>query len=274
MTTDWDWSLEPIQLIPVVAGATAYALRARTLRQRGRPVPRRRQAWFWSGVVVLALALTSPLDTVGEQRLFWVHMAQHLLLGDIGPLLVVLGLTGPLLRPLLAAPLIGRLRVLAHPLVALPLWAIDLCFWHLTGPYQAALRHDPVHALEHTLFFVTGAFMWAAVIEPLPGPAWFGNGWKAVYTLAVRTLGAILANVFIWAGHRFYPWYPSGVHDQRLGGLIMFTEGSIVTLVVFGFLFVRWTREAELRQRLIDEGYDPGAAARAARYRRSALAQR
>src|SRR5439155_23858994 len=144
--------LGPVRLIPVVAGATAYALRARTLRRRGRPVPRRRQAWFWSGVVVLALALTSPLDTVGEQRLFWVHMAQHLLLGDIGPLLVVLGLTGPLLRPLLAAPLIGRLRVLAHPLVALPLWAIDLCFWHLTGPYQAALRHDPVHALEHTLF--------------------------------------------------------------------------------------------------------------------------
>ncbi|HEY7632229.1 MAG TPA: cytochrome c oxidase assembly protein [Thermoleophilaceae bacterium] len=278
----WPWSLDPIQLAPLALVALLYARRVATLARRGRPVPARRQAWFYAGVAVVALALVSPVDAVGEERLFWVHMVQHLMLGDVGALLIVLGLSGPLLRPLLAFGPLRALRALAHPLVALPLWIACFYAWHLPALYQAALRHDGIHALEHLLFFATGALMWAAVVEPLPGPAWFGSGPKAAYTLVIRTAGAILANVFIWSSHAFYPVYAAGerisgispVTDQRIGGLIMFTEGGIVTLVAFGVLFLRWTREAELRQSLLDEGYDSVAAARAARYGRSALAQR
>jgi putative membrane protein len=172
--------------------------------------------------------------------------------------------------------------VLAHPAVALPLWALNLYLWHLPVLYEAALRHDVVHALEHALFFTTGALMWAAVVEPLPGPAWFGSGWKSVYVLVVRTLQGILANVFIWSGHAFYDFYAAGERrsgispetDQTIGGAIMFVEGAIVTLAVFAWLFLRWTREAELAQRLVDSGHDPGQSARAARYGRSALARR
>jgi cytochrome c oxidase assembly factor CtaG len=201
-------------------------------------------------------------------------MAQHLLLGDIAPLLVVLGLTGPLLRPVLAIPGLRGLRALGYPLVALALWVVDLYAWHLPVLYQAALRHAGVHAAEHICFFLAGALMWAAVIEPLPGPAWFGNGWKALYTLAVRVAGAVLANVFIWANHPFYSYYahgPSPLSDQRTAGAIMFLEGSVVTLLAFAWLFLGFTRETEIRQRLTERGeLDPAAAARAARYGRSA----
>lgn len=277
------------QLVPVVAGATAYALRTRTLRRRAAAEPHRgagvpsaaRQAAFWTGIAVLAVALSSPIDRIGERHLFWVHMVQHLLLGDVAPLLIVIGLTGAILRPLLRAPVIGRMRVLAFPAAALVLWAVNLYAWHLPGPYQAALRNDWLHASEHVLFFVTGALMWAAVVETLPGPVWFGSGWKAGYTLAVRLLGAILASAFIWSDRVFYPYYAAGerswgvgaLADQRAGGLIMFTEGGTVTLLVFAFLFLRWLRELELRQRLLDEGHDPRAAERAARYGRSRLAR-
>jgi cytochrome c oxidase assembly factor CtaG len=195
---------------------------------------------------------------------FSTHMTQHLLLGDIGPLLIVLGLSGAILRPLLAVPGIGRLRVLGHPLVALPVWAATFIVWHLSGPYDAALRSDWVHAGEHISFFIAGAVMWAAVIEPLPGPAWFGTGPKAIYTLVVRAIGAAVASVFIWSSHSFYTGY--SLHDQRAGGLIMFSEGGIVTLIVFGWLFLRWTREAELRQQLIEQGLDPRLAERRARH--------
>lgn len=274
VASGWPWSLDPIQLAPLVVFAALYARRAATLASRGRPVPARKQSWFYTGVSVLALALVSPVDSVGEERLFWVHMVQHLMLGDIGALFIVLGLTGPLLRPLLAFGPLRALRALAHPLVALPLWIFCFYAWHLPALYQAALRHDGIHALEHLLFFATGALMWAAVVEPLPGPAWFGNGAKAAYTLVIRLAGAILANVFIWSSQAFYPVYAAGervsgiapVTDQRIGGLIMFTEGGIVTLVAFGVLFVRWTREAELRQSLLDQGQDPVRAMRAARY--------
>src|SRR5439155_5846628 len=191
-------------------------------------------------------------------------MAQHLLLGDIAPLLIVLGLDGRTLRPVLAFRPVRSLRVLAHPLVALPLWAVNLCAWHVPALYGAALHRDLVHALEHGLFFTCGALMWAAVVEPLPGPRWFGTAWKAAYVLAVRTVGAALASVFIWAGHPIYRYYT--LNDQTIAGALMFTEGAIVTLVAFAWLFLRWTREAELRQSLLDAGHHPIRADRAGRY--------
>lgn len=273
------WTIDPLQLASPLLFAAGYGWRARELARRGRAVARVRQVSFYAGVTVLVLAVVSPVDTIGETRLFWVHMVQHLMLGDIAPLLIAIGLTGPLLRPLLAAAPIRRLRALGHPLVALPLWAVNFYAWHLTVLYQAAIAHDVVHALEHLLFFVTGLLMWAAVIEPLPGPEWFGNGWKALYVLVVRVAQTVLANVFLWSGNDFYPVYAAGQRsyglapqdDQAIAGGIMLVEGAIVTLAVFAWLFLRWTREVELRQRLIDRGVEPAAAARAARYGRSAL---
>jgi putative membrane protein len=205
-------------------------------------------------------------------------MIQHLLLGDIAPLLVVLGLTGAILRPVLAFKPIHSLRALAHPLIALPLWMANLYVWHVPALYQAALEHDAIHALQHFCFFLFGALMWAAVTEPLPGPAWFGNGWKALYTLAVRTAGMILAFVLIWVNHPLYDYYVtvqrgtgiSTLSDQRAAGAIMFIEGSIVTLLAFAWLFIRFTRELEIRQRLVEQDLDEAVAARAARYGRAA----
>jgi putative membrane protein len=257
--------------------ALGYWRRTRTLAARGRPVPVRRRGWFYLGVALVAVAFVSPIDTLGEERLFWVHMVQHLLLGDLAALAIVLGLDGAILRPVLAFPPVHRLRWLGHPLVALPLWIVNLYVWHLPGLYEAALAHDAVHALQHELFFATGVLMWAAVVEPLPGPAWFGTGWKALYVLVVRTASAVLANLFIWSGQTFYDRYAAGEHragispatDQTIAGAIMFTEGAVVTLAVFAWLFLRWTREAELRQSLLDRGHDPSAAERAARYERS-----
>jgi cytochrome c oxidase assembly factor CtaG len=272
------WQLEPLQVAPAALLGLAYWVRARRLDARGRSVRGARRAAFYGGLLVALVAVVSPIDYLGEERLLSAHMAQHLLLGDIAPLLVVLGLSGPLLRPLLAVRWLRLARGLSHPLVALPLWVIDLYAWHLPVLYQAALHDDGVHALEHLCFFACGALMWAAVIEPLPGPAWFGNGWKTLYTLAVRAAGTVLANVFIWAGHPFYPYYVgpdhaagiSPVSDQRIAGAIMFIEGSVVTMLAFAWLFIRFTRETELRQRLIDRRVDERAAARAARYGRSA----
>src|SRR5919106_3581715 len=107
-----------------------YALRARTLARRGRPVPGWRLWCFGAGLAVLALAVSPPvLDLAGSE--LSAHMAEHLLIADVASLLLVLGLTGPLLAPLLRVPAFDRLRALGHPVVAFALWAANLYLWHL-----------------------------------------------------------------------------------------------------------------------------------------------
>ena len=272
-----DWSLEPLQLAPLAIAAVAYAVRARTLARRGTPVSQRRAASFALGLVLAFLALASPLHALGEERLFSAHMVQHVVLGDLAALGLVAGLTGPLLRPVLALRAVERLRVLAHPFVALPLWSANLLLWHLPPLYEAALRSDAVHALEHVCFFGFGALMWAPVLEVLPGPAWFGTGAKVGYIVVVRAIETVLGNVFLWAGSVFYDtyaraervWGLSPLADQGIAGGVMMIEGSLVTLAALAWLFLRLWSEGERRQELLERGVDPRAVNRAVRYGRA-----
>src|SRR5918997_2306285 len=205
------------------------------------------------------VALVSPLAHLGEE-LILAHMAQHVVMADLAALLMVLGLTGPLLQPVLATRIARSLRVLAHPVVALALWAINLYVWHLPVLYQGALTSEPVHALQHGSFIFFGFTMWLALLGPLPQPEWFGNGAKLIYIVAVRLTGALLGNVFLWSGTVFYPdyrpgqasWDLSPLQDQGTAGTIMMIESSIVTVLLLGWLFVKAARESEERQALLE----------------------
>ncbi|MGH2781962.1 MAG: cytochrome c oxidase assembly protein, partial [Thermoleophilaceae bacterium] len=90
--------LEPLQLLPPLAALAAYALRTRTLARQGRPVPLWRTLCFAAGIALVLVALVSPLAHMGGE-LILAHMAQHVLMADLAALLMVLGLTGPLLQP-------------------------------------------------------------------------------------------------------------------------------------------------------------------------------
>jgi putative membrane protein len=270
------WTLDPLQLAPIVLIAGAYAMRARTLARRGQPVPGWRIGLFMLGIALLVIALASPLAAVAEEELFSFHMTQHLLLGDLAPLCLLAGLTGPLLRPILALPGVMSLRVLANPLVALPIWAANLILWHMPTMYEAAVRHSGVHALEHAAFFTAGIVLWLPVLETLPAPEWFGTGAKLGYIVGVRLIATVIGNVFIWESGPFYDVYETGDDflglspeaDQSLAGSLMMLEGSIVTIVAIAWLFLRMAQEGEIRQELIERGHDPRAVKRAVRYRR------
>jgi putative membrane protein len=235
--------------------AALYATRARTLARRGQPVPRWRLACFAGGLALLLIATSVPIDDLANQR-FSAHMAEHLLIGDLAPLLIVLGCSGPLLAPLLSMRIVGSLRVLAHPVVAFSLWAIDLYLWHLRFAYEGALNHDFVHVLEHVCFFTFGALLWLPLFGPLPKPAWFGNAARLGYILVVRLTGSVLANVFVWSGAVFYGYYAhtasGALEDQSAGGGIMMVEQSIVTLGLFCWLFLKTARDSEERQQLAE----------------------
>lgn len=275
LAVDTGWTFDPLQIVPVCVVAALYARRVRTLALRGTRVPAWRLVSFATGILILIAALVSPVHAIGEQ-LFSFHMLQHVLVGDLAPLALLAGLTGPILRPVLA--FLYRLRFLAHPFVALPLWAVNLYLWHLPYLYEAAVRHDGVHAVEHLCFFTGGLIMWLPVLETLPAPEWFGTGAKLGYIAAVRIVETILGNIFFWSGSVFYPgvyehrehlWGLSPLADQGLAGAVMMIEGSVVTLVALAWLFLRMASEGELRQRLLERGLDPRAVQRAVRYGRA-----
>jgi putative membrane protein len=270
------WTFAPLQLAPIALIAIAYAVRARTLARRGQRVPGWRIALFSLGILLLVVAVASPIAEVAEEELFSFHMVQHLLLGDLAPLCLLAGLTGPLLRPLLALPGVMRLRVLANPFVALPIWAANLALWHLPAFYEAAVESSAIHALQHTAFFTAGVVLWLPVLETLPAPEWFGTGAKLGYIVGVRLVGTLMGNVFVWGGGPFYDVYETGddylglspAADQSLAGSIMMLEGSLVTIVAIAWLFLRMAQEGEIRQGLIERGVDERTARRAVRYRR------
>ena len=240
-----------LQLSPAVVFGVMYWMRARTLRGQGRPVEGWRMACWYAGLALIVAALVSPLATLADKR-FSAHMAEHLLIADIGSLLLVLGLTGPLMAPLLRNPILGPLRHLAHPVAALLIWAVDLAIWHLPGPHEAAVNHDGVHALQHIMFIACGVNMWMALLGPLPKPAWFGNLARLGYILAVRLYGTILANIFVWSDKPIYDVYVGGVNDQVIAGSIMMVEGSILTLGLGCWLFLRAANQGEERQQLME----------------------
>jgi putative membrane protein len=269
----------PLEVIPLTAAAILYWHRAMVLSWNGRAVPLWRQVCFGAGLATIAIALFSPIGHISEELVI-AHMGEHLLIGDIATLLLVLGLTKSLLQPILAIRVFNRLQILAHPAVALPLWALNLFFWHIPALYQDAYGAAPVHALEHATFLFFGCLMWMPVFGPLPKPAWFGAGWKVAYVVAVRFVGAILGNVLMWSGTVLYPVYAAGERfwnispqaDQSTAGALMMIEGTFVALGVLAWVFFEVAREGIEKQRLLDLAHERGVELDESRARRAVAA--
>ena len=260
----------------LVAVAYAYLRRASTLASRGRPVSLWRQISFASGLLILLVADLPPLgDVAGE--LVVAHMVQHLLIGDLGGLLIALGVTGPMLQPLLAKRAFSWLRGLGNPLVALPLWALNLYLWHLSTLYEGVLTSPLLHFAQHAFFLGMGVTMWLPLVGPLPKPSWFSDAWMLLYIVVVRMLEAVLANVFIWSGTVLYPEYAPGeakweispLADQGAAGNVMMIWTGFVTLALFTWIFFRAANRSSEKQGLIElaeeRGFelDPARAGRA-----------
>lgn len=267
-------TVEPLQLLPAALSMLLYALRVRTLAPTARAVPGWRQACFHGGALVAAASLV-VLGERAEER-FTAHMVEHLLLVDGAALLLVLGLTGPVLAPVLRIPALAPLRVLGHPAVALPLWIANLVLWHLPGPHEAAVRDDALHAVQHLGFLATGGAVWLALLGPLPKPPWFGNAARLGYILGVRLAGAALANALLFGGEAFYDVYtaPDPEEDQVVAASLMMIEESVLTICLLAWLFLKAARESEERQELLDLAAARGVEVTDARVARAVAAGR
>jgi cytochrome c oxidase assembly factor CtaG len=221
---------------------------------------------FGAGLLLLLVAVASPLDGLGEDYLFVAHMAQHVLLGDLAPLLLLLGLSRVIMRPATRRlqSVERALGPLAHPVTGILLWLALLYVWHIPAMYDAALESAPLHALEHASFFTAGIAVWWPLVQPVPMRRRLTGMWPFAYIAAAKaglaTLGLYLAwsSTVAYSHYESVPriWSLSAIQDQNAGGALMMVEQSIVLVLVFFTLFVRMLRQSEAeevrRERLED----------------------
>jgi cytochrome c oxidase assembly factor CtaG len=209
---------------------------------------------FLGAMAVVLIALCSPVDRLAEQ-LFFMHMIQHLLLLDVAPILVMLGLTKVILRPLTRRLMRLEQAVgpLAHPVFAIFLYAGFMVLWHVPALYDAALEHPVVHVLEHLTFGFAGGLYWWFLLSPIRSRQRLGGMGPVVYMLATKAIVGLLGIMLAFAPNAIYDFYErqpgywglSPGTDQAVGGLVMALEQSIVMGVALVFLFVRALGESE-----------------------------
>ncbi len=245
------WSFEPIPLALAGLAAVLFAQGFVRLRRRGRSdrAGWGRLALFLLGLSAMVLPLVSPLDAVSD-HLLSAHMLQHVLIGDVGPALLVLSLRGPLLffaLPAAVLRLVGRAAWLRRaaswlqrPKVVVAVWAVAFFAWHVPGAYDYAATHQWAHDLEHASFVFAGLLLWSLLIDPA-GRAELSRGTRLAVAACVFAMGTVIADILIFSLHPLYPAYAgqvervfglSALHDQQLAGLVMIVE-QILTLGTF-----------------------------------------
>jgi cytochrome c oxidase assembly factor CtaG len=250
------WSLEPAVLVGVAALAILYLTgwrRARRSAERHRP-GLGRLALFGGGLLVVLAALVSPIDGLGDDLLV-MNMLQHILLLDIAPILLILGLTKVLLRPVTRRlrTVERRAGVLAHPAFAVIAYAGFMWLWHVPKMYDLALNHSGIHAFEHVCFAVGGTLYWWHILSPIRGRMRLGGLGPVMYMVMTKILVGLLGIMLAFAPHAIYPFYQHHPHywglspseDQSMAGLEMALEQSIVMGIAVVWLFVRMLTESE-----------------------------
>jgi putative membrane protein len=258
------WSTITSITLPILIGV-AYFVRVGHLREQGRAPSTLRQAGFATGMALIVIATVGPIDELADDFVSG-HMLQHTILFDEISLLLAIGMTGPVLSPILGKPGVGRLQVLLHPVVAVAFWLLMMYGWHTPPLYQLAEEHEVIHLIEHACFVASGTVMWLALIGPFPKPEWFGNGAKAIYIAVIHFSSMGLANILMWSGTVLYPFYVASdkahhvepIADQSIAGVILMVQSGIVMIGALAWLVLRWAREDDERQGLIDLAYERG----------------
>jgi cytochrome c oxidase assembly factor CtaG len=244
-------------VLPVAAAVVAALLfvqAAERLRRRGRAdlAGWERYALFALGLMLTLFALVGPLDRIADNDLLAAHMGQHVLIGDLGPALMVTALRGPLLVFFLPAPVLAPiarsartravLSTLMRPRVAFGLWCANLGFWHVPYLYDLALRHQWLHDLEHLGWTFCGLLLWTLLVDP-GGHKRLTVGGRVALAALMFAAGQVLSDVLVFSYTSLYPYYHgaygiSAVTDQQLAGIVMMVE-QLATLATCVALLLR-----------------------------------
>lgn len=276
------WQLEAHETLPLILVGLLYRYGvARVAREHpANPHPRWR-AWAWyAGLVVLFVALQSPIGTY-DTTLFSVHMVQHLLMAMVAAPLLALGAPITLLLRV-ASPRIRQrvilrvlhswpLRLASFPVVAWVLFAGVMWATHFSGLYNAALDDPLAHFAEHALYLGTALLFWWPVVGADPSPWRMSHPLRIGYLLVGMPQSSFLGLAILSAPEPLYPhyatlsrdWGPTPLADQQLAGAIMWGGGDMLFLLAVILAVWVWLRAEEAEGRRADARLDRELARRA-----------
>jgi cytochrome c oxidase assembly factor CtaG len=249
-------SLDPGVLATIAVAEYLYLRALRILRRRGVSVGLGQKALWHAGIALWVIGLVSPVDAYGDDLLS-AHMAQHLLIADLGAPLLLAGARHPVLMFLLPRPALVTLarwrrgrqafRTLRQPLVAVPVYVLVLYTWHFSFAFEAAVRHPAVHAAQHASFVAIGILVWWSALDPKRRRV-TGQLWKVPYLIGARFAGMLLGMAFVLIrvpiytgvyGERERELGLSALHDQQLAGGMMVSLDMLVMVFALCFFFLR-----------------------------------
>jgi putative membrane protein len=250
--------------------AVLYVVGVRTVWTRagaGRVLTPARAAAFGAGIATLLVALAGPLDDRAATSLT-AHMVQHLLLIAVAPPLLAAGGFGVAVLAVLGARRRSVVRVTRRVAPgsstrAWLLWLVGatvavsvvVAVWHIPAAYDAAVRHPPLHALEHASFLVAGlVFWWAA----LGAGRRSRRGWGFVAVFVATFSATALGVLMMLASTPWYAPYAGGparaaLEDQQVAGAVMWGFGGLAAVVAAVALFASWLYALEHTSRLRPE---------------------
>ena len=248
------WSAPPAVLSVAGLAAVLYGHGWLRLRRRGRRdlADWKRAVTFTVGLAVVLAGLVTPIHTIGENHLLWMHMLQHVLIGDLGIALMVVAVRGPLLVFMLPAPVLAKVArdrdvraivsFLLRPPVACGLWLANLGIWHIPSLYDTAVLHPALHDLEHACWMLAGLLVWTLLIDPGSHRRLTLRG-RVALAVGMFAAGQVLTDVLVFSFHPLYPLYRGGygfsaLEDQRLAGIVMMFE-QLLTLGTLVFCLIR-----------------------------------
>ncbi|MDP9176873.1 MAG: cytochrome c oxidase assembly protein [Gemmatimonadota bacterium] len=248
-----EWSLHPSTVVGLGALAGLYLWRSR-YAPPGEALSGPRKISFFAALFVIFASLNGPLHDLSDDYLFSAHMVQHLLLTLAMPPLLMAGIPGWMLRPLLKNPAIaGIARKMTKPVVCYTIFNVVIAAWHIPVFYNSAMASHNIHIVEHLMFMAAAVLMWWPLMSPLPELPRLAYPGQMLYCFLMSIPMSIIAVYITMADRVLYPAYSaaprvsplSPMDDQMLGGLIMWVPGGLIFAVIMTVVFFRWVARGD-----------------------------
>jgi len=213
--------------------------------------PSRRQAAWFALAVGLILITHTTIDEFADDRIFFMHMLQHLLQTFVIPPLLLLGTPDWMLRPWVISRRIRPFaRIFTNPVVAFFLFSAVFVTAHFPAVFELMCRDENFHIFLHLCFMVTGVLLWWPILSPLPELPRLSYPAQILYLFLLLIPMTAVAAPITLADSVFYPWYLEAPHgwgikpmdDQVLGGLLMWIGQGTYLMGVFTAIFFKWSR--------------------------------